>query len=190
MKTLIIFCSLLQLWIQRRVPGAAGERIVPDVCLRREAEREDWSQPCLWDILVKPMFLGHSRGVGLQGMWTQPGPAGANGRKEMLVWLQEAVLATRPARLLLHHHLFHWTVSKGNQMSELLEWFCKSVLSLCTKITACSRASTAPLHTAYFWFGSCLRTLFAAHVKTDSTPMGAMTLAILSFFLSKLITSF
>lgn len=84
--------------------------------------------------LVKPVYPGSSWDVDLQGVWTQPKPVGASGREEMLVWLQvaleEAALATRPAGLVLRHCLFHRAVSKENQMSELLEWFCKSVLSL------------------------------------------------------------
>lgn len=84
--------------------------------------------------LVKPVFLGSSWDVDLQGVWTQPKPTGANGREKMAAWLRvalkKAALATGPARLVLRHHLFHRPVSKGNQMSELLEWFCKSVLSV------------------------------------------------------------
>lgn len=43
------------------------------------------------DCLVKSVFLGSSWVVDLQGMWTQPKPMGANGREEMLAWLQVAL---------------------------------------------------------------------------------------------------
>lgn len=102
--------------------------------LWREARREDQNQPCPWGCLVKTVFLGSSWDVDLHGVWTQPKLMGANGREERLAWLQvvlqETAPATRPARLVVRHHLFHWAVSEGNQMSKLLEWFCKSVLSL------------------------------------------------------------
>lgn len=78
---------------------------------------------------------------------------------------------------------------RGAKCSNCSSGFASLSSAYCSKMPACSQASTASLHTVYIWFGSCLETLFAVHVKTDSTLMGAVTLSILSFFLNKLIMS-